>query len=321
MEAAAFSLACRVKGGGRDPDVIVASDYVDVPRLRGFLPPHLRAVPVLLYLHENQLTYPNQDSGTDRNHYGFTNILSCLSADAIAFNSHFHKEDFGEAARDLLQTLPRPVPRAEFDSALEKAQVIYPGIDLSSLPLGTGPPASAPLRVVCNHRWEYDKDPVGFLAAVLAARATGAEIEVVMLGDTFASVPVGMQERLDQLGSALLWSGFVEDRAEYARTLGECDLVVSSARHEFYGMAVLEGLGCGCSALAPARLAYPEHLPSACLYGTEANLRDRLVEAAAPPDRWRDPGLRARCRELVREHGAQHTARMLDEVCGALTSR
>ena len=318
MEASAFTLAQRLSRGGQTPDVIVASDYVDLPRLRGFLPPHLRATPTLLYLHENQLTYPQQAPDPDRNHYGFTNVLSCLSADAIAFNSRFHRQDFHAAARALLQRLPSPAPRTEFEAAMENAQVIYPGIDLEALPLGAGPPSDAPLRLAFNHRWEHDKDPVGFLDAVLAARDTGAQIEVVMLGEAFERTPDGLQERLERLDRALLWSGFKPDRAEYARALGECDLVVSSARHEFYGMALLEGLACGCSPLAPDRLAYPEHLPGADLYTDLDGLCAALVRAAATANRWRDPGLRMSRRELAQTHSAEHTARQLDAACEAL---
>ena len=318
MEAAAFTLAQRVGQSGQAPDVIVASDYVDLPRLRGFLPPHLRATPILLYLHENQLTYPDQDPDPDRNHYGFTNVLSCLAADAIAFNSHFHRQDFHAAARTLLQRLPNPAPRKEFDAAMADAQVIYPGIDLDALPLGTGPPPDSPLRIAFNHRWEHDKDPIGFLDAVIEARDAGARIEVVMLGESFERTPDGMTERLERLGSALLWSGFKPDQAEYASTLGACDLVVSTARHEFYGMALLEGLACGCSPLAPDRLAYPEHLPRPDLYTDHADLCAALTRAADQTDRWRRPNMRASRRELVQSHAAQQTALQLDAACEAL---
>ena len=318
MEAAAFTLAQRVSQGGKTPDVIVASDYVDLPRLRGFLPPHLRSTPVLLYLHENQLTYPDQDPDPDRNHYGFTNVLSCLAADAIAFNSHFHRQDFHAAARTLLQRLPSPAPRKEFDAVMENAQVIYPGIDLDALPLGAGPPPDSPLRVAFNHRWEHDKDPIGFLDAVLETRDAGAQIEVVMLGESFQRTPDGMTGRLERLGSALLWSGFKPDQAEYASTLGGCDLVVSTARHEFYGIALLEGLACGCSPLAPDRLAYPEHLPKEDLYADHADLCAALTHAAGQVSMWRSSDLRVSRRELAQSHAAEQTALQLDAACEAL---
>ena len=318
MEAAAFTLAQRVNQGGKTPDVIVASDYVDLPRLRGFLPPHLRSTPVLLYLHENQLTYPGQDPDPDRNHYGFTNVLSCLAADAIAFNSRFHRQDFHAAARTLLQRLPSPAPRKEFDAVMENAQVIFPGIDLDALPLGAGPPPDSPLRIAFNHRWEHDKDPVGFLDAVLEVRDAGLEIDVVMLGESFERTPDGMAKRLERLGSALLWSGFKPDQAEYASTLGGCDLVVSTARHEFYGIALLEGLACGCSPLAPDRLAYPEHLPKEDLYADHADLCAALTHAAAQVSKWRSSDLRASRRKLAQSHAAEQTALQLDAACEAL---
>ena len=40
-----------------------------------------------------------------------------------------------------------------------------------------------------------------------------------------------------------------------------CDWVLSTARHEFVGMAVTEALVAGCLPWLPSRLAYPELVP------------------------------------------------------------
>ena len=48
---------------------------------------------------------------------------------------------------------------------------------------------------------------------------------------------------------------------EYAALLWAADLVVSTAIHEFFGVAVVEAIYCGCRPVLPWRLSYPELIP------------------------------------------------------------
>ena len=327
MEAAAHTLARRVARGER-PDAILASDFLDVARFRGFLPPDWARVPVVLYLHENQLTYPARDgSGEDERDlsFGFANLLSCLAAERVVFNSEHHRQELTRAALELCARLPRPGPRAELARALERAQVVPVGIELEDLPLGPGAPPGAPLRVAFNHRFEHDKDPATFLRAVLAARAasTGA-LELVLFGERFGDLPPEVPELLARAGDAILRSGFEPDRARYAAGLGQCDLVVSTARHEFYGLALLEGIATGCAPLAPRALAYPEVLAgplASGLYDDPSELARRLTEAATDPAPLRDPARRAERRAALAEHAASRTAERLDRCCEEVAAR
>ena len=50
--------AIQAVGEGFVPEVILATDYVNLPAFLALTRPHLTDMPVLLYLHENQLTYP-----------------------------------------------------------------------------------------------------------------------------------------------------------------------------------------------------------------------------------------------------------------------
>ncbi|MCA9000924.1 MAG: DUF3524 domain-containing protein, partial [Planctomycetes bacterium] len=297
------------------------------PQLRAFLPAAWREVPALLYFHENQLTYPESEAARfpEDKAPGWTQMLSCLCAEGIAFNSAFHRDQFDGAARALLDRLPKPKPVKDWPCAMERAQVLYPGIDRAAFPVGPGPEAGAPLRIVFNHRWEYDKGPRVWLEVAREALARGADLELVLLGERSQDPGPEYGELLAELAPRTLVRGHLESRAEYARWLGACDLVVSCASHEFYGMAVLEAVCAGCTPFTPASLAYPEVLDPVPQpfphYGSREHLLQCVLDAAKSPEAFRtEQGRRALHAGTLR-HDARETHRRLDESMERLIER
>ena len=68
------------------------------------------------------------------------------------------------------------------------------------------------------------------------------------------------------------------------RPLRQADVFVSTARHEFFGIATAEAIAGGCFPLLPDRLAYPELVGgrSEFLYdGTPESLASRIKHLAA----------------------------------------
>ena len=158
-------------------DALLCSDFVNVPDLRALLPPHLRVVPILFYLHENQLGYPLSPDESFDPYFGFTNVLSCLSSEAVVFNSQFHRRDFLARMSTVLPRLPDYDPLAVQDAIKQRAQVIEVGLDLAELdahrpeerrerPAAT----QGPRRILWNHRWEFDKAPERFFRCAAEAR-------------------------------------------------------------------------------------------------------------------------------------------------------
>lgn len=325
MRAGAWELARKLEGQPL-PDLLLASDYLDLPSFLGHAPASYAQLPTLLYFHENQLTYPEAPEAEPSRRdfsYGFTNVLSCLRADGVAFNSEFHLRDFRDAAAQLLAKLPRPNPRQEFEAALERARVIGPGIEVEQFELGPGGDDGAPLRVLFNHRWEHDKDPLGFLHAIREVTQRGARLELVLLGESFEQLPRGCAEELAALREHIAHQGFVDSRADYAALLASCDVVVSTAQHEFFGMSVLEGLAAGATPLLPKRLSYPvilgeEHITA--LYSSGGELRARLAALAADPSPARVPSTRACWRSRAEAWSAARTATELDGFCAELVA-
>jgi glycosyltransferase involved in cell wall biosynthesis len=137
-----------------------------------------------------------------------------------------------------------------------------------------------PLTILWPHRWEYDKNPEPFFDALLRLHHAGRSFKVVLVGQQFRSAPAVFSRICERLGAHIVHAGYIPDRTAYLTMLSGCDLVVSSAIQENFGIAVAEAVLTGCQPLLPARLAYPELIPPGlhdkCLYSSDARLFERL---------------------------------------------
>jgi len=108
----------------------------------------------------------------------------------------------------------------------------------------------------------------------------GLPFRLIVAGQAFARQPQIFARARKILAGRLEHFGYADSRASYITLLKQADLVVSTARHEFYGIAVLEAVRAGCLPLLPQRLAYPELFPTRFLYEDKdfaARLRELLV--------------------------------------------
>ncbi len=296
VRGAALHLAPALEAAGPF-DALLCSDFVNVPDLRALLPSALRTVPLLYYLHENQLDYPLSPHEEFDPYFGFTNVLSCLSAEAVAFNSEFHRRQFLDRLPGFLPRLPDYDRQRVVETIRGKAEVLPVGLDLEELersrPAASSPRRSpagtpdSPRRLLWNHRWEFDKAPERFFAAldVLVARDVPFLVDVV--GESFVRQPGVFEAARAKLGHRIGRFGTVEDRAEYARLLWEADIVVSTAKQEFFGIAMAEAVWCGAFPIAPRALVYEDFYggedAARHLYRDDAELV-RLLEAALTAD-------------------------------------
>lgn len=255
---------------GFRPDVILATDMVNLPAFLALTRDVLSDVPVILYLHENQLTYP-LPPGRERDHtYGYINYLSCLAADRVVFNSQFHFDEFMEALPTLLRAFPDYTHLNTVAQIRDKSAVLHLGMDLQAHDRYSseyrrhdwGPGMQAPI-VLWNQRWEYDKNPEAFFRLMNRLDDTGHAFRLILAGEHFEEQPYEFERAFERYAERILHYGYAEDFEEYSRLLHRADIVVSTAIHEFFGIAVMEAIYCGCHPLLPDRLSYPELIPAA----------------------------------------------------------
>jgi glycosyltransferase involved in cell wall biosynthesis len=284
MQGGAVTLARRAQAQDEEPDLILASDMLNLPLFLALSSGRYRTTPVALYFHENQLTYPLQPGEKRDLHFGFINFASALRADRVFFNSSYHLEAFFEELPRLLKHFPDYNELWAVDALRGKSQVLPLGLDLAHFDAcrPEQPTTRRPL-ILWNHRWEYDKDPESFFRAIYVLADEGLDFGLVLLGESFRCQPEEFLKARQRLPEHIVHFGYAEDALTYGRLLWEADIVVSTALHEFFGVAIVEACYCGCFPILPRRLSYPELVPTvyhnACLYDDFDGLLSRLRQA------------------------------------------
>jgi len=259
MRHSALTLADDVReraAAGEAWDVIFCSDMLGLAEFRGLAPRGVSGLPAVAYFHENQLTYPKEDESERDYHFVFSNMLTAAAASAVWFNSAFHMESFLTALRDFLQRMPGFQPLETVASIRAVSAVHPPGIEIPPPRQETS--GDTP-HILWAARWEYDKDPHTFFRAMELLQAGGVDFKMSVIGGSGGRQPTAVFERCrEQFRPRIVHWGYQESRDGYLCCLGEADIVVSTSRHEFFGISMVEAAAAGAYPLLPNRLAYPE---------------------------------------------------------------
>lgn len=257
MRHAAITFARKVSrliSEGHRFDAVFCSDMLNLAEFLG-LCPQLRGVPSVAYFHENQLTYPNRFESERDYQYVMTNLTTMSAADAVWFNSRYHREEFLPALRSFLKRMPDNQPLEAIDSIYEKSSIHNPGI----MPFAQRDiRRPGPMRILWAARWEHDKNPDDFFAAVKELKVQGVEFRLSVIGEQFRDSPEVFDWAREYFAEHIDHFGYQSAIDDYRDVLLSTDVFVSTADHEFFGISALEAIAAGNYPLLPNRLAYPE---------------------------------------------------------------
>jgi hypothetical protein len=240
------------------PDVILASSMMDVAAFQGAIRRVTPGVPIAVYFHESQFTYPLSPADRPDATYQMKNWASAATADLVIFNSEYHRSVFREKARRFLNDFPEHKHVEKVDEVMDSSVVLPVGIDIEGLDPTSVKPMDPPL-ILWNQRWEHDKGPEELKAIVEGLIASGVEFNMAMCGEVFISVPPTYAQIADLLGDRLVHSGWA-DRERYVDLLNKASVVLSTAHQEFFGIAITEAVAAGAHPVFPNRLVYPERI-------------------------------------------------------------
>jgi len=274
-----------------EPGTILASDFVNLTSLKGLIP-NPDAWRWVLYFHENQLTYPFRDESERDLTYAQMNILSALTADSVYFNSRYHLNDFISAIPEFYARFGDYIPQDIAIQIRQKAKVLPVGLDLKQLDnVFASSPKDGPGVILWNQRWEHDKNPEAFFKVLFRLSDNSIPFRLIVCGQQYKESPKIFRTAKERLKDHILHWGYVESTDEYSTLLHRADIVVSTAVHEFFGVAVLEAIYCNNYPLLPGRLVYPEYIPEnrkKNLYSSEKELFEKLRYALENIDETRE---------------------------------
>lgn len=262
MRHAAITFAQQVNElitSGEKWDFLFCSDMLNLAEFLGLVDESIRTLPKVVYFHENQLTYPVQVESERDYQYCMTNITTAVAADAVWFNSAFHRDEFLEAIDAFLKRMPDFQPIQVIEQIRQKSSIHPPGIGPIEHSKERKP---GPIRILWAARWEHDKNPEDFFAAMKILKDKGLDFRLNVIGEQFRDQPQIFDWAKDYFSEHIDRWGYQSSRDQYEAALAESDIVVSTANHEFFGIGMLEAIAAGCFPLLPQRLSYPTIIQS-----------------------------------------------------------
>ncbi|XP_054237023.1 glycosyltransferase-like domain-containing protein 1 isoform X6 [Indicator indicator] len=280
--------------------ILFASSVLNLAELAA-LRPDLGKLKKVLYFHENQLAYPVQKCQERDFQYGYNQILSCLVADVVVFNSAFNMESFLTSIGRFMKLIPDHRPKDLEKIIRPKCQVLYFPVRFPDVSRFMPEHKLAHLEKVIavkRHGDAYQSEGLpgqqngralmrnsnthhesGLCEAQPGLDTTQLEglpspvTAPVRLSKSEASESTNPCQEEDKQRLTFNLSNTLSGLDDQQRPL-----------HIAWPHRWIEAVYCGCYPLCPKALVYPEIFPAEYLYSTPEQLFKRLQNFCKRPD-------------------------------------
>ena len=123
--------------------------------------------------------------------------------------------------------MPDSVPSSWIDRIRGRARVEHLPLVLPDVKVDVPKNDPRGPLIVWNHRWEHDKNPERFFAALFSLSESGARFRVAVCGQRFEQAPPIFDEARSRLGDRVEHFGPIDDRDAYWHLLRACLLYTS----------------------------------------------------------------------------------------------
>ncbi|MTI88286.1 MAG: DUF3524 domain-containing protein [Balneolaceae bacterium] len=262
MHGDSVTLSEMAKQVEEDIDLILTSSMTNLPAFMGLTNPRFAHTSVIMYMHENQFTRPIPKGESRDLTYCYINFLSMLTADKLLFSSQFHLDDLLQALPEFLNNFPDGRKFNTVDQIRRKSVVMHPGLDLASFDEQPDTRSSNENPVIVwNQRWQFDRNPAMFFRVLNRLNDIDLKFDLILAGDSQHEKPEEFEKAWKRYGQQITHFGYVDDQENYSQLLHSGDIVVSTATYEFFCVAIMEAIYCGCHPFVPNALHYPELIP------------------------------------------------------------
>nr|XP_004651874.1 glycosyltransferase-like domain-containing protein 1 isoform X3 [Jaculus jaculus] len=276
--------------------ILFASSVLNLTELVA-LRPDLGKLKKILYFHENQLVYPVKKCQERDFQYGYNQILSCLVADVVVFNSVYNMESFLTSIGKFMKQIPDHRPTDLQSVIRPKCQVAYFPIRFPDVARFMPVHKIAHLKKMLSLNGNgstvlskdlpsqpEQRDSENLLENFKSESDVPSAVDIAQenLDNSSMQKPVLKKSNLDNASSH---HGENNDNVTHdpLNLLGGVD-DQQRPLHIVWPHRWLEAVYCGCYPLCPKDLVYPEIFPAEYLYSTPEQLSKRLQNFCKRPN-------------------------------------
>ena len=288
MHGGAITLAEQFINNKLNYDLILCSDFLNLPVFKSIAQSSIKNTPVAMYFHENQITYPwpehDPDKALNRDlHYHYINQTSAMVSDWNFFNSEYNLDSFLIGLDEYLRKMPDHQNISSVEKIRKKSSILHIGCELSKFNQHKVENNNKTPIILWNHRWEYDKNPELFFQSLFKIKEMGIDFNLVVLGQKFSSTPRIFDSAFKKLKNNILHYGYCDSFDEYAKWLWKADIIPVTSNQDFFGISIVEAVYCNTSPILPSRLSYKELFNEGgntkIFYSKDEELVNKIIKA------------------------------------------